>query len=125
MLHAQSLQLCLTLACQAPMSMGFSKQEYWSGLPCPPPGDLPNPRTECESPVFPSLQVGSLPLSYQGSPPKCWALHIIFVYITQMSDLLSRYYYYTHIQIGKLEFRAQKREQLGSELNSLNSKVCA
>ena len=29
-----------TLACQAPLSMGFSKQEYWSGLPCPPPGDL-------------------------------------------------------------------------------------
>ena len=30
------------LACQAPLSMGFSRQEYWSGLPCPPPGDLPN-----------------------------------------------------------------------------------
>ena len=33
-----------TLACQAPLSMGFSRQEYWSGLPCPPPGHLPNPR---------------------------------------------------------------------------------
>ena len=31
-----------TVACQAPLSMGFSKQEYWSGLPCPDPGDLPN-----------------------------------------------------------------------------------
>ena len=30
------------VACQAPLSMGFSKQEYWSGLSCPPPGDLPN-----------------------------------------------------------------------------------
>ena len=46
---AQSLshvQLCVTLwttAHQAPLSMGFSRQEYWSGLPCPPPGDLPNP----------------------------------------------------------------------------------
>ena len=29
--------------CQAPLSMGFSRQEYWSGLPCPPPGDIPNP----------------------------------------------------------------------------------
>ena len=32
-----------TVACQAPLSMGFSRQEYCSGLPCPPPGDLPNP----------------------------------------------------------------------------------
>ena len=32
-----------TVACQAPLSMGFSRQEYWSGLPCPRPGDLPDP----------------------------------------------------------------------------------
>ena len=32
-----------TVACQAPLSMGFSRQEYWRGLPCPPPGDLPDP----------------------------------------------------------------------------------
>ena len=32
-----------TVACQAPLSMGFSRREYWSGLPCPPPGDLPDP----------------------------------------------------------------------------------
>ena len=32
-----------TVVHQAPLSMGFSKQEYWSGLPCPPPGDLPDP----------------------------------------------------------------------------------
>ena len=32
-----------TVACQAPLSMGFSRQDYWSGLPCPPPGGLPNP----------------------------------------------------------------------------------
>ena len=35
-----------TVACQAPLSMGFSRQEYCSGLPCPPPGDLPNPGIE-------------------------------------------------------------------------------
>ena len=35
-----------TVACQAALSMGFSRQEYWSGLSCPPPGDLPNPGTE-------------------------------------------------------------------------------
>ena len=33
-----------TVACKAPLSMGFSRQEYYSGLPCPPPGDLPDPR---------------------------------------------------------------------------------
>ena len=39
-----------TVAHQAPLSMGFSRQEYWSGLPCPPSGDLPNPGIESRSP---------------------------------------------------------------------------
>ena len=38
-----------TVARQAPPSMGFSRQEYWSGLPCPPPEDLPDPEIEPES----------------------------------------------------------------------------
>ena len=38
-----------TVACQAPLSMGFSRQEYWSGLPCPPPGDHPHLRIELVS----------------------------------------------------------------------------
>ena len=41
-----------TVAHQAPLSMGFSGQEYWSGLPCPPPGDLPNPGIEPRSPAL-------------------------------------------------------------------------
>ena len=48
------VQLCVTpwtVARQAPLSVGFSKQEYWSGLPCPPPGDLPNPGIEPRSHV--------------------------------------------------------------------------
>ena len=48
--------------------MGFSRQEYWSGLPCPPPGHLPDPGIEPTSPVSPALQVDSLPLSHWGSP---------------------------------------------------------
>ena len=40
-----------TIACQAPLSMGFSRQEYWSGLPFSPPGDLPDPGIECGSPA--------------------------------------------------------------------------
>ena len=41
-----------TVANQAPLSMGFSRQEYWSGLPFPSPGDLPNPGIEPRSPAF-------------------------------------------------------------------------
>ena len=41
-----------TLAHQAPPSMGFSRKEYWSGLPFPSPGDFPNPRIEPRSPAF-------------------------------------------------------------------------
>ena len=47
-----------TAAHQARLSMGFSRQEYWSGLPCPPPGDLPNPGIEPTSPVSPALAGG-------------------------------------------------------------------
>ena len=52
-----------TVARQAPLSMGFSRQEYWSGLPFPTPRDLPDPGTE---PMSPALQ--ALPLSHRGSP---------------------------------------------------------
>ena len=43
---------------QAPLSMGFSRQEYWSGLPCPPPGDLPDPGIEPTSLISPALAGG-------------------------------------------------------------------
>ena len=56
-----------TVACQAPLSMGFSRQEYWSVLPCPPPGDLPDPGIEPAS-MSPALRVDSYPLSHLGSP---------------------------------------------------------
>ena len=51
-----------TVACQAPVSMGFPRQEYWSGLPFPSPGNLPDPGIE------PSLEADSLLLSPQGKP---------------------------------------------------------
>ena len=54
-----------TIACQAPLSTGFSRQEYWSGLPCLPPGDLPNPGIE---PRYPALQVDSLLSEPPGKP---------------------------------------------------------
>ena len=52
-----------TIALQAPLSMGFSKQEYWSGLPFPSAGDLPNPGI---APWSPALQADSLPTELQG-----------------------------------------------------------
>ena len=54
-----------TVTHQAPLSMGFPKQEYWNGMPFPSPGDLPNPEIE---PTSPALQGDSTPLSHQGSP---------------------------------------------------------
>ena len=48
-----------SVALEVPLSMGFSWQEYWSGLPFPSPGDLPNPGLELESPVSPALQSDS------------------------------------------------------------------
>ena len=52
-----------TITHQAPLSMGFARQEHWSGLPSPPPRDLPNPGIESVSPANPALQADSLPLS--------------------------------------------------------------
>ena len=52
------------MAHQAPLSMGFPRQEYWSGLPFPSPGDLPDSGIK---PASPAWQADSLPLSHQGS----------------------------------------------------------
>ena len=65
---SDSLQPQGLLVYQAPLSVGFSRQEYWSGLPCPPPGDLPKPGIESASLVAPELQADSLLLSHQGNP---------------------------------------------------------
>ena len=54
-----------TVPHQTPLSMGFSRQEYWSGLPCPPPGALPNPEIKPQSPA---LQVESLQSEPPGKP---------------------------------------------------------
>ena len=71
--HFSCVQLCVTLctvAHQAPLSTGFSRQEYWSGLPCPPPGDLPNPGIKPASLSLLHWQASSLPLLLPGKPRK-------------------------------------------------------
>ena len=81
-LSLSHVQLCVTpwtVAHQAPLSMGFPRQEYWSELPFPSPGDLPDPGTEL---VSPSLQADCLPLSHEGSPPhayQCITISIILL----------------------------------------------
>ena len=70
---AKLLKLCPTLwdpmdsSLPAPQSMGFSRQEYWSGLPCHPPGNLPNPGIEPVSLVSSALQADFYSLSHLGS----------------------------------------------------------
>ena len=69
-----NVQLCVTLwtiACQAPLSMRFSRQEYWSELPCPSPGDLPVPGIKSVSFMCPA---GSLTQVPAGKPNLCCAL---------------------------------------------------
>ena len=62
--------LCNPMDCSPPgfSVMGFSRQEYWSGLPFPPSGDIPDPGIEPASLASPALLVDSLPLSHLGSP---------------------------------------------------------
>ena len=79
-----------TIVCQAPLSLGFSRQEYWSGLPCPPPGDLPNTGIELIFPTSPALQeMHSLPLSHRES--QMWYLPPVILYKTKHSQVLCYY----------------------------------
>ena len=63
--------------------MGFSRQEHWSGLPYPPPGNLPHPGIETASPAAPALKEDSLPLSHLTSPNKLYK-YFYFIFFTQM-----------------------------------------
>ena len=96
----QLLQLCptfcnplWTVARQAPLSMGFSRQEYWNGLPCPPPGDLPNPGIQPESPnssASPAVAVGFLTTS------TIWEAHR-YTYIYTKYILFTQYIWLKYI----------------------------
>ena len=66
--HVQLFATPWTIAHQAPLSMEFSRQEYWSGLPFPSPGDLPDPGIKPASPMSLALQADSFPAEPLGSP---------------------------------------------------------
>ena len=68
--HVQLSATAWTVACQAPLSMGFSRQEYWSGLPGPPPGDLPDPGIEPSFLMSPALAGGFFTISASWEAPK-------------------------------------------------------
>ena len=67
-----------TVACQVPLSMEFFRHEYLSGLPFPPPGDLPNPGIQPRPPAL-ALQVDSLPSEPSGKP--IWMHVYIYIYV--------------------------------------------
>ena len=77
--HIQLFVTPWTVAHQAPLSVGFPRQEYWSGLLFPSLGDLPNPGIE---PATPAWQAGSLILSHQGNP----------LYTLHLDNVLSQFY---------------------------------
>ena len=113
-----------TVACQAPLSMGFSRQEHWSGLPCPPSWDLPDSGIEPMSLTSPAS--ASLPLAPPGkhlsthgcstrgsnpSLPQCrWILYCLshqgspFVFIMHFKS-----YFFYSIQNGLLKFKDKKK----------------
>ena len=62
--------------------MGFSREEYWRELRCPPPGDLPNPGIETMPPASPALQLNSLLLSHQGSTLGWVYFHKYYIFLT-------------------------------------------
>ena len=66
--HVQLFATPWTVACQPPLSMRFSRQEYWSGLPCSPPRDLPNPGIKPKSLMSPALAGGFFIVVQPGNP---------------------------------------------------------
>ena len=70
-IHAKCVPILLNRVCQAPLSMAFSRQEYWNGLPFPPPGDLADPGIKPPFPASPACQVNTFPQRHVGSPNIC------------------------------------------------------
>ena len=88
-----------TVACQAPLSVEFSRQEYWDGLPFPSPGNLPKPGNE---PGSPSLQADSLPSEPLGKPICMYMYIFLFVFFSIIVHL--GYWMYFHVLYSRTLF---------------------
>ena len=87
----ETSQMCVlvTLSCSTPLPKEFSIQEFWSGLPFPSPGDLPNPGIE---PGSPALQADSLPTEPPGKHKEIFYFHYLFLsfYLLSYEDVIIR-----------------------------------
>ena len=84
---------------QAPLSMGFFRQEYWNELPFSPPGDLPDPMIKPTSPVSLALQADCLPLSHGENPNILIIIVINNLLIYNYNYSMNIYLYFTYINI--------------------------
>ena len=85
-----SLRPPCTIACQAPLSIEFSTQEYWTGLPCPPPWDLPHPGIELMSLMSPALAGKFLTTGATWEDPvEAWPSHLIKEVIKRRGSCMS------------------------------------
>ena len=85
--HVQLFATPWTAGPQAPLSMGFFRQEYWSGLPLPPPGYPPDPGIKPASPVSLACRQFLYPLSHPGSPTEViYNITLLIVSDIQCSD---------------------------------------
>ena len=83
--HVQLFATPRTVAHQAPLSMGIFRQEYWTGLPFPPAGDIPDPGIRPSSLVSAALQVDSLPTEPLGRPYIHTTIYKICIYLKSLS----------------------------------------
>ena len=91
-----------TVAHQAPLFMGFSRREYWSGLPFPPPGDLPDPEIEAASPVSLALACGFFITQSLGNPFISVKEAHFFKHMLVKTQLGKQQYCYQHYGLRNL-----------------------
>ena len=95
----QLFETLQTVAYQAPLSMGFSREEYRNGVPFPSPGDLLNPESKPTTLASPALQADSLLLSHQGSPWRWQISVLLIINLLLLIDLRSCIYELTGVYI--------------------------
>ena len=93
-----------TIAHQAPLSMGFSRQEHWSWLPCPPPGDLPDSGIKSTSLGAPTLEAESLPLNHKESPIEHFYIHLLVICMSLLEKRLFRCSVYLNFLLSCMSF---------------------